>query len=194
MTAPLALRFLRSYADVDELKYTRSEIAIVGRSNVGKSSLLNALARNANLARTSKTPGATRLLNAFELGPDQSGRVLMDLPGYGYAKVSKKEKQRWADMVTRYLSQRESLVGVLHLIDGLVGPTKLDLEAVEWLRSLDQRIHFVATKVDKIRPSKRNGSRSRLCQRLGSADMHWVSAAHGTGIRELRRHIVELLR
>ena len=124
----------------------------VGRSNVGKSSLINALANKKKLAKTSKTPGATRLLNAFEMAPADSGRWLMDLPGYGFAKVSKVEQAKWASLVTRYIEERESLVGVLQLIDGAIGPTALDLQTLEWLRSLGRPITFVATKLDKVRP------------------------------------------
>ena len=130
MAGPLALRFVRSFVDVDDLPFVNAEVALVGRSNVGKSSLLNALAQRRNLAKTSKTPGATRLINAFELAPQDSGRWVTDLPGYGYAKVSKAEQRKWATMLGAYIEERENLVSVVLLVDGAVGPTALDLQTV----------------------------------------------------------------
>ncbi len=196
MAGPLSLNFLSSFTDVDDLPHVNAEIALVGRSNVGKSSLINALAQHKNLAKTSKTPGATRLLNAFELAPPGSLRWLMDLPGYGYAKISKAEQKRWATMLTRYVEERENLVSVLHLIDGLVGPTDLDLQTVEWLAAIGRPMSFVATKADKVRPSKSKKRRTELTSRLDVArsDVLWVSAEKGNGIPELRSHILDLLK
>ncbi|GJM38803.1 MAG: putative GTP-binding protein EngB [Acidimicrobiales bacterium] len=195
MAGPLPIRFLRSYADPDELPHVNAELALMGRSNVGKSSLLNALAQHKGLAKTSKTPGATRLLNAFEVGTADSGRWLMDLPGYGYAKVSKAEQKKWATMLTRYVEEREALVGVLLLVDGEVGPTPLDLQTVEWLDHLGHRILYVATKADKVRPAKSQKRRTELTSRLGveRSDVRWVSAEKGTGIPELRSLVQHIL-
>lgn len=194
-TGPLALSFVRSYVDIDALPFVNAEVALVGRSNVGKSSLLNALAQHKNLAKTSKTPGATRLMNAFELAPENSGRWVMDLPGYGFAKVSKAEQQKWATMLSEYIEERENLVSVILLIDGAIGPTSLDLQTVEWLHSLDRPITYVATKADKVKPSKSKKRRIELTEKLGvtKADVTWVSAEKGTGIPELRQTIRNLL-
>lgn len=188
MAGPLPIRFLRSYADPDDLPHVNAELALMGRSNVGKSSLLNALAQHKGLAKTSKTPGATRLLNAFEVGSEDSGRWLMDLPGYGYAKVSKAEQKKWATMLGRYVEERENLVAVLLLIDGEVGPTSLDLQTVEWLEHLGRPILYVATKADKVRPAKSQKRRAELTAKLGAErkDVRWVSADKGTGVPELR--------
>ncbi len=167
----------------------------MGRSNVGKSSLLNALAQHKGLAKTSKTPGATRLLNAFEVGTPDSGRWLMDLPGYGYAKVSKAEQRKWATMLNCYVEQRENLTAVLLLIDGEIGPTPLDLQTVEWLDHLQREIVYVATKADKVRPAKRQRRRTELAAKLGveRRDVRWVSADKGQGIPELRSLVLETL-
>ena len=167
----------------------------MGRSNVGKSSLINALAQHKGLAKTSKTPGATRLLNAFEVGPENSGRWLMDLPGYGYAKVSKTEQAKWAEMLNSYVEERENLVAVLLLIDGEIGPTPLDLQTVEWLEHLDRPIRYVATKADKVRPSKSQKRRAELTAKLGveRKDVRWVSADKGQGIPELRALVLDTL-
>ena len=195
MAGPLPLRFVRSFADVDDLPRTEAELAVVGRSNVGKSSLVNALAHHKGLAKTSKTPGATRLINAFEIGPEGSRRWLTDLPGYGYAKVSKAEQRRWATMIDAYLRERDSLVGVVLLIDGMVGPTASDLDTLAWLHDLELPVSFVATKADRIRPSKSKKRRADLCAGLGveRGDVSWVSSEKGTGIPELRDRIRALV-
>src|SRR3546814_383967 len=116
---------------LDGLPETEAEVAVVGRSNVGKSSLINALARRKALANTSKTPGRTQLLNVFAF-PD--GTTMVDCPGYGYAKVSKAKRADWGDMIERYLVGREQLQMVMVLVDGEIGPTKLDQSILEWLR------------------------------------------------------------
>ena len=195
MAGPLHLRFVRSFTSTEELPYVRAEVALVGRSNVGKSSLINALAQRKSLARTSKSPGATRLLNAFEVDGSDSRHWLMDLPGYGFAKVPKAEQQRWAEMLDAYLAERENLVSVLLLIDSAVGPTALDLQARQWLEHLNRRICFVATKADKVRPSRSTARRVDLAQKLGvkKSEITWVSANKGTGIAGLRTRIMDLL-
>jgi len=177
------------------LPHVNAELALMGRSNVGKSSLINALAQHKGLAKTSKTPGATRLLNAFEVGNEDSGRWLMDLPGYGYAKVSKTEQAKWAEMLNAYVEERENLVAVLLLIDGEIGPTPLDLQTVEWLEHLGRPIIYVATKADKVRPSKSQKRRAELTAKLGveRKDVRWVSADKGQGIPELRALVLETL-
>ena len=195
MAGPLALRFVSSFPHARQMPATVAEVALVGRSNVGKSSLLNALAHRKQLARTSKTPGATRLLNGFELGAEGSGRWVVDLPGYGYAKASKAEQARWSSMAAGYLAHREPLRGVLHLIDGEIGPTSLDLQTVEWLDSLDLPVTYVATKADKVRPSRRGARKAELAAKLGTdrGTVQWTSATKGTGIGELRTLVRTLL-
>ncbi len=195
MTGPLPLRFLRSASDVEQLPDATVEVALVGRSNVGKSSLLNALANRNNLARTSKTPGATRLINIFEMATGNPGRWLVDLPGYGYAKVSHQERNRWAAMIERYLDERESLDTILWLIDGEIGPTKLDLQTWEWLVELERPIRVVATKLDKVSSTRRPKRKADLAGalQLEKGDVRWVSASKGFGLDELRADIRDLL-
>ncbi len=195
MAGPLALRFVASYSRADQMPATQAEIALVGRSNVGKSSLLNSLALHKQLARTSKTPGATRLINAYEFGAENSRRWLLDLPGYGFAKASKAEQARWSVMAESYLAHREPLRGVLHLIDGEIGPTRLDLETVAWLDSLELPVSYVATKIDKVRSSRQGARRAELTSKLGTerSDVAWTSSAKGSGIPELRALVAALL-
>ena len=149
---PLPLRFVQSAAHADQLPDSLLEIAVIGRSNVGKSSLLNAVANRKGLAKTSKTPGATRLINIFELETAPAGRWLVDLPGYGFAKVPEHERRRWQKMIEGYLTGRDTLQGALVLIDGEIGPTQLDLQTVEWLAHIELPLRFVATKTDKVGP------------------------------------------
>src|SRR5437868_13382207 len=126
---PLPLRFVLSAQHLDQLPSSDAELAVVGRSNVGKSSLINALGGSGKLAMVSKTPGRTRLLNQFALG---DGKTVVDCPGYGYAKASGSMRQSWQKMAEQYLLEREELVGILCLVDGEIGPTKLDVQLLEW--------------------------------------------------------------
>jgi GTP-binding protein len=128
----------------------KPEFAMVGRSNVGKSSFINKLTRRKRIAHTSNTPGKTRLLNYYLV--DDSW-VLVDLPGYGFAKISKKEQARWRQALEEYLTQRESLLGVLQLIDGRHGPQKNDIEMNRWLLEAGLSAAIVVTKVDKAKKS-----------------------------------------
>ena len=189
---PLQLQFLTSAAEPDQLRDSPAEVALVGRSNVGKSSLLNALANRRQLARTSGTPGRTQLLNQFGL---QSGGTLVDLPGYGYAKAPPHVRDEWQHRMRRYLGERAPLVDVLVLVDGAVGPTSLDVEMLAWLRDRERPLTVVATKHDKVRSSKRERRRRDLAAGCGVApgDVRWVSATTGHGMEALRAHVREAL-
>jgi len=187
MSPPLDLEFLLSAPDARQLPESLAEVAIIGRSNVGKSSLLNALGRRKNLARTSKTPGRTQLLNCFTLG-SAADTTLVDCPGFGYAAVSKTTRGSWQRMIQRYLLEREQLTMVIMLVDGEIGPTTLDLEVLDWLRGESLPHSIVATKHDKVKSSKRERRRrdlATLCM-LEPSDVIWVSAAKNTGIDHLR--------
>ncbi len=194
MSKPLALRFLRSAGDASHLPESRGEVALVGRSNVGKSSLLNAVANRKGLARTSKAPGATRLLNVYELD-DRPGRWVVDLPGYGFAKAPKAQRAGWQKMMDGYLLDRPTLVQVLLLVDGLVGPTPLDLQTAHWLVHHHVALRPVATKADKVKPSRRATRRTELAHNLGVSpgDVLWTSATKGQGIPELRTELLRCL-
>ena len=189
---PLRLEFVMSATGVEQLTGTRAEIAFAGRSNVGKSSLINALANRNQLARVSKTPGRTQHLNLFK-GPD--GRTIVDLPGYGYAKVPTKVRAGWAPMIQRYLLNREGLRLVVLLVDGEVGPTKLDLDMLAWLVDHGIGYKIVATKQDKVKSSARTKRKSEVAAKCGvePRDVLWVSAAKNVNIELLRGRVHEWL-
>jgi len=185
---PLDLRFVTSADRLDRLPPTRAEVAVVGRSNVGKSSLLNAVAHRTRLAHTSKTPGRTRLLNCFAYGDDAT---VVDCPGYGYAQAPKNMRAGWQRMIEGYLLGRDELVTILVLVDGEIGPTKLDVQMLEWLDHHDRPWTVVATKHDKVKSSGRDKRKRELAEGCGlpPGEVLWVSAAKGTGIDRLRGQI-----
>lgn len=127
------------------------EIAMVGRSNVGKSSLINMLINRKNLARTSSTPGKTQLINFFDI---DSKFTLVDLPGYGYARVSKEQKKTWGGIIETYLKSRKNLLEVIQLVDLRHKPTAEDIEMYKWIKSFGFNGIVVATKHDKIKKSQ----------------------------------------
>jgi GTP-binding protein len=133
----------------------RPEYAFIGRSNVGKSSLINMLCNNDKLAKTSNSPGKTQMINHFEITTtDKPGKpptkwYLVDLPGYGFAKIAQRSRRRWEQMIENYLRKRENLVQVFVLIDSRHSPQKLDLEFIEQLRKWDVPFTLVFTKSDK---------------------------------------------
>ncbi len=172
-STPLRLRFLASATRLGQLPDSAAEVAVVGRSNVGKSSLINALANTKQLARVSNTPGRTQLINIFEVA---DGGTIVDLPGYGYAKVPARVRRDWPEMIEGYLLEREPLVQVMVLVDGEIGPTPLDQQMLAWLRANDVPHTVVATKADKVKSSKRPARRRDLaagCD-LDPGDVVWV--------------------
>jgi GTP-binding protein len=179
------MHFLMSVDDARNLPGSRAEVAVVGRSNVGKSSLVNALSGRKGLAHVSKTPGRTRLLNCFAV---TEGTTIVDCPGYGYAEASKAMRASWQVMIERYLLERTQLSMLVVLVDGEIGPTKLDLQLLDWVRDNGLPHTVVATKHDKVKSSQR-GKRAKEVSaacRLSPADVIWVSAVKGTGVERLR--------
>jgi len=186
MSAPLQLQFVTSAAVSDQLPTTGvPEVAVVGRSNVGKSSLINALSNHKGLAKVSKTPGRTQLINYFALG-EHAGVV--DLPGYGFANAPARVRATWQAMIEDYLLERDELVMILVLVDGEIGPTKLDVQMLEWLQSYGRPHTVVATKHDKVKSSVRDKRKRELAAKcnLDPKQVVWVSAAKNVGIDQLR--------
>lgn len=141
----------------------KPEFAFIGRSNVGKSSLINMLTERKNLAKTSSTPGKTQTINHFLINKKW---FLVDLPGYGYASVSKTTKEGWSQMITSYFKQRENLSCTFILIDSRLEPQKKDIEFINWLGGLGVPIALVLTKIDKIKQSELAKSKKNFEKRL----------------------------
>ena len=167
---------------------TLPQLAVVGKSNVGKSSLINSLCNRRKLCKTSATPGKTRLINVFLINGNFH---LVDLPGYGFAKVDKKEKMRWGAMMDDYFQQSTHLRHVLHLVDIRHAPTGDDQMMVEYLRHYDNPFTVVATKADKLSRAARGRSIPLICRTLAVQPWEVIpySSEDGTG----REKILELL-
>ena len=146
------------------------EIAFVGRSNVGKSSMINALTGRRKLVRVSNTPGRTRTLNFFDVllerGELRRAVRLADLPGYGFAKVSRDERANWERMITTYLQRRTSLRGVVAIVDAEVGATEDDVRTLAYLVSGGRRVLVAATKLDRLGKARRKPSLAAIAERL----------------------------
>ncbi len=139
------------------------EIAMAGKSNVGKSSLINSLTRNSKLARTSSAPGKTRLINYYMINENF---LLVDLPGYGFAKAPKSEQEKWSQMIEGYLVGSRNLKHVFHLVDIRHEPTKEDVMMVNYLRHYDIPFSVIATKADKLSKAQRSRSIPVICRTL----------------------------
>jgi GTP-binding protein len=165
------------------------ELAFAGRSNVGKSSAINALAGRRALARTSKTPGRTQTINFYALGEEAR---LVDLPGYGYARVSKSMRAQWRELVGAYLQSARTLVGVVVLMDARHPLTPLDLQLLEWLG--EQRLLVLLSKADKLSRNAQAQLLSEVRRRLGRESVTLFSSVTRQGVEECRDLLDEWLR
>ncbi len=167
------------------------EYAFIGRSNVGKSSLINMLVDRKNLAKTSSTPGKTRLINHFKINHEW---FLCDLPGYGYAKISKKERDSFSKMIQRYALDRTNLVCFFVLVDSRHKPQQLDLDFIEWLGDSQLPFVIVLTKVDKIKQTEKSKNLDLLKIELSKTwdelpTIFESSAEKGLGRKEILQFI-----
>ncbi|MCV6637952.1 ribosome biogenesis GTP-binding protein YihA/YsxC [Candidatus Albibeggiatoa sp. nov. NOAA] len=162
------------------------EVAFAGRSNSGKSSAINVLTNQKSLARTSKTPGRTQLINLFDLDAE---RRLVDLPGYGFAKVPQAVKLHWQKVLERYLNERQCLKGLILLMDIRHPLTEFDMQMLEWCQYVGLPAHVLLTKSDKLGTNKAKNSLQQVKSRLKTLDntsIQLFSALKRTGIAELQ--------
>lgn len=185
-------RFLRSAAALADMPPDHGrELAFAGRSNAGKSSALNAITGVNGLARASKTPGRTQLVNFFAL--DHESR-LVDLPGYGYADVPEATRLGWAQMVEAYLSNRESLAGLVIVMDIRHPLTELDQQLIGWAQPGGVPLHVLLTKADKLSKAQADRTANEVKQALGGVvGVTVFSATKGTGKDAARKAVLELL-
>ncbi len=186
-------RFLKSMKSITDYPETcLPEIAVCGKSNVGKSSLINLLTNNSKMAKTSASPGKTRLVNFFVINEQF---LLVDLPGYGFAKVSRSEKESWPDMIEGYLNTTRSLRALLILLDIRHEPTAHDLKMFEWASYFGLHVIIVATKADKIAKTKIYHALKNFKQKAGGIEYPAVaiSSLKKTGQQELLEEIEKVL-
>lgn len=175
------------YGQADLVAPDAPQIALAGRSNVGKSSLLNRLAGRKQLAKTSSTPGKTQSINLYRIEPGDV--YLVDLPGYGYARRSKEERAKWAALIERYLSGTAWLRAVAVLLDCRLTPQASDLDMVAWLRASDIPVIGVLTKIDKCKKREQQSQQNRWAGLLGGEKPVLFSSVTGAGYEDLWRRI-----
>ena len=184
--------FLKSAAKLDQCPPDiGAEVAFCGRSNAGKSSAINALTGQKKLARTSKTPGRTQLINFFQL---ESEHLLVDLPGYGYAKVPTSVKQHWHKHLDEYLRGRDSLRGLVLLMDIRHPMKPFDEMMCQWCIEASLPLHILLTKADKLKQGPRKGTLLKIQREIAeTATVQLFSATTNIGIRELHKKLDQWL-
>jgi GTP-binding protein len=185
-------RFLSSAAELAQFpRDTGVEVAFAGRSNAGKSSAINAILGRRGLARTSRTPGRTQLVNFFVLG---EGRRLVDLPGYGYARVSEAMRRRWGELLTRYFRERRSLAGLFLIIDVRRRLTDHDRRMLAFAADCGLGVEILLTKADKLSRAESARALARVAGEVGEgAGVVLFSAVDGKGVEEGREALERML-
>lgn len=187
--------FLMSNTDVKKCpEPNKPEYAFIGRSNVGKSSLINMLANNKKLAKTSSRPGKTQLINHFLVNEEW---YLTDLPGYGYAKVSKKQKEKFFKLINDYILERENLTNLFVLLDSRHEAQKIDLEFMEWLGENQIPFSMVFTKIDKLKVNQLNTNlkayQKKMLETWENIPVYFTSSAEtGAGREEILGYIEQI--
>jgi GTP-binding protein len=186
------VRFLLSVAGTDQFPPDQGrEVAFAGRSNAGKSSAINSILARHALARISRTPGRTKLLNFFELEP---GARIIDLPGYGYAEASPAERRQWTALIDT-LPGRESLTGLFLIVDIRRGIGEQDEQLMQWASAAGWRVHVLLAKSDKLNQRERASALKEAEQQCGSQATAQVFSAHdGTGVQNAQKRLIEMLK
>lgn len=186
--------YFASAHDLEQLpRDTGNEVAFVGRSNSGKSSAINTLANHKRLAFVSKTPGRTQLINFFTLG---DGNTLVDLPGYGYAKVPPAVKAHWTELLAAFVSTREALTGLVMIMDARHPMKPLDVELLNWYRPTNKPIHILLTKADKLSKGEQSltlkAVKKQLVEGQYNATAQLFSSLKRSGVEEAEKAISRL--
>jgi len=185
-------KYLKTEVDALRLGESEAEISFIGRSNVGKSTLINALCQKKKMAHVSQVPGKTRTINVYEV---KRGRWIVDLPGYGYAIGSKRDKERLGPIIEGYLNSREKLSMIFVIVDVVAGPTKLDLVMIDWLNHYLLPFSVVVNKIDKIGSVKLDQRKKDIVDKLSASDsdIFWISSKKRIGIADLQNMVTKFL-
>jgi GTP-binding protein len=184
--------FVLGATEVEQLQApVGAEIAFAGRSNAGKSSAINSITGRSKLAFVSKTPGRTQQINVFRIGA--SDRFLVDLPGYGYAKVAKSQRKHWDRVLSEYLQHRPTLVGMVLIMDARHPLTELDWQMLEWFAPTGRPVHLLLTKSDKLGRAEQTRTLATVARDIGVApipvSMQMFSSFDGNGLAEAQARL-----
>ena len=185
-------KHLKTEVDAQKLGESTMEVCFIGRSNVGKSTLINAICQKKNMAHASQIPGKTRTINVYEV---TSGRWIVDLPGYGFAVGLKDEKDALGKIIEGYLTSRKNLGMVFVILDAVAGPTKLDMKMIDWLKHYSFPFSLIVSKIDKIISPKLEERKSAIAAELAVdvSSISWISSKKNIGITDLQRMVAKLL-
>ena len=189
------IHFVKSVYDLSELpKPEYPQLILCGRSNVGKSSFINSIFNRKNLAKTSSTPGKTRSINFYNV---EDAIYLVDLPGFGYAKTSIKEREKWGRLISKYILESETIHHAFHLLDSRLKPTELDVQLNSWLKLAKINYTLILNKVDKLKRSQIiitiNSTLSTFPELELNTDLFLYSSVEGKWKKPLQKKITELL-
>jgi GTP-binding protein len=187
-------KFIKSAFTTSDLPEEKlPEVVLCGRSNVGKSSFINSLFNRKNLAKTSSTPGKTRSINYYSI---DSKFYVVDLPGYGYAKISQSERKKWGELINDYFSASKQIQLTIHLIDSRHKPTELDIKLNDMLRSLDIPYILILSKSDKLKQSEFSLAKKRAIEffpeLILNENLFYFSSVKGTGNKEIKKLLTAL--
>lgn len=185
-------KYLKTETDVRKLGESEAEVSFIGRSNVGKSTLINTLCQKKKMAHVSQVPGKTRTINVYEV---RRGRWIVDLPGYGYAIGSKRENEQLGPIIEGYLKSRERLRMIFVIVDAVAGPTKLDIIMIGWLKHYSLPFSMIVNKIDKIGSLRLDQRKKDIAAELvvDICDISWLSSKKNIGITDLQKIVTKML-
>lgn len=185
-------KYLKTETDARKLGESEAEVSFIGRSNVGKSTLINTLCQKKKMAHVSQVPGKTRTINVYEV---RRGRWIVDLPGYGYTIGSKRENEQLGPIIEGYLKSRERLRMIFVIVDAVAGPTKLDIVMIGWLKHYSLPFSMIVNKIDKIGSLRLDQRKKDIAAELvvDICDISWLSSKKNIGITDLQKIVTKML-